>query len=230
MCGGSPKVDNSAQREAAREARRVRREEEARAGRVTDGLARIAAVFEGGEYVSPTGEATTYEGLEPYLDQREGALRDFYLPQLDEQRSDAEEALTFALARAGLLNSSVAGERQATLAQDYALQRGSVLADIAADIAGQRTAINQNRSSLEAGLRASGDATAASNAALASAATFRADEPDLSPLPSVLFGASQGLGAAAAGRDAQRLEDIFYRGTGATQPKTKSSRIVRSTA
>lgn len=228
MCGGSPEVDTSYQDFMLEEAERARREEEERQARVDDGLAHIEAIYEGGEYIPTTseyvqitpetnnifnpspgewelvtteGDPITYEGYDPYFAQREAAQMDFYMPQLEKELERGQEELTFALARAGLLNSTTAGERQGDLSEDYALQHGAILADIASDIAGQKTLANQNRSSIEAALRASGDASAAADAALQSAVTFQSDMPELNPLGNLFYGIAEGIGAAQTGYD-----------------------------
>lgn len=223
MCGGSPSVDTSYQDFQKEEAERARREEEERQARVDTGLEQIAAIFEGGTY-TPTdgGDPITYEGMDPFLAQREQAQNDFYIPQLDKARGNATDELTFALARAGLLNSTVAGDRQAELAEDYALQKGSVLADIASDIAGTQTRMNQSRSAAEAALRASGDNTAAANQALQSAVTFRSEQPQLNPLGNVFFGISEGIGSARDAAEAERIRKLAT----PNPMKTGASRVV----
>lgn len=203
MCGGSPKVDTSYQDFQIAEAERARAEEEARQGRISSGLNNIKAVFDGGDY-----DGQSYAGVSPLLAQREQAQKDFYLPQLENQFNTGKEQLTFALARAGLLNSSAAGKKQAELGEQYALQRGDILSRIAQDIAGTRTRINQNRSSIESGLRASGDATAATNQALQAAVAFREDQPTFSPLGNVFYGLTQGIGAANAGYQNENIRKL----------------------
>jgi hypothetical protein len=210
MCGNKPKVDTSYQDFAREQAETARAEEEARQARIDDGLAQVKLIFEGSGAALPPrtigkgGKQPIVErkgGMEPLLAAREEALRGFYLPQLDQKRDKAAEDLTFALSRAGLLNSSSAGEKQANLGEVYSLEKAGVLGDIQSDIAGTRTAMNQNRASIEAGLRASGDATAAANQALAAADTFRADSPKLSPLGDIFYGTAAGIGAARQGYD-----------------------------
>lgn len=142
---------------------------------------------------------TQFAGIEPLLDQRETAMRDFFLPQLDDKREEAMKQLTFALSRAGLLTSSVAGEKQADLGDQYSLEKAGVLSKIAADRAGTKTALNQQRSSIEAALRSSGDVTAAANQALATTSGFEADQPELNPLGDVFYGIASGIGAAKQG-------------------------------
>lgn len=216
MClGMGAKVDTSYQDFQRAEAARARAEEEARQSRIATGMEGIKAIFEGGQH-----DSQTYEGMQPYLDQRETAMRDFYLPQLDQEVDRSTEDLTFALKRAGLLNSSMAGERQADLMQQHQLQRGSIMADIARDLSNTKGQINNNRSAIEASLRSSGDATAATNQAMQSAVTFRQDSPELNPIGNIFAGIATGLGAAKQGYDTQVIRNkatpkpLSSRGTG----------------
>lgn len=197
MCGGKPKVDTSYQDFARAEAERTRAEEVARQDRIAQGMQAIRAVFDGGAMPSAPGQ--TFTGVEPLLDQRETAMRDFFLPQLDDKRARAMEQLTFALSRAGLLTSSVAGQKQADLGDQYSLEKAGVLSRVAADRAGTRTALNQQRSSIEAGLRSSGDVSSATNQALSTTSGFAVDQPELNPLGDVFYGIASGIGAAKQG-------------------------------
>lgn len=61
-----------------------------------------------------------------FFAQREQAYKDFALPQLDDQYTEAQEKLMYALARAGRLKSSTRGERAAELQQDYDIQKTNV--------------------------------------------------------------------------------------------------------
>lgn len=203
MCG-RPKVDNSYQVFAQEEAERARAEEEARQARIADGMASIGNVF---------------SGMQPVLDQRRQAMEGFYLPQLDEQFTDAKDDLTYALARAGQLSSSTAGQKQADLSRSFALNKASIEGDIQADLASTQTRMNQQRQGLEAALRASGDSTAASNAALQSAVTFREDIPKLNPIGNIFYGLAEGIGAVKNGYETGRIKALatpnpLNRGTG----------------
>lgn len=184
MCVGKPHVDNTYQNYALAEAERARQQEDARQVRIGEGM---------------SGIKTAFDGTAAVLDQREAAQRAYLLPQLDKRRDDAAAELTYALSRAGLLNSSAAGQKQANLGEAYGLQKADILSQISGDISGQRTLLNQNRSSLEAGLRSSGDATAATDAALATASNFRDTLPKVSPLGDIFYGLSQGIGAVQNG-------------------------------
>lgn len=205
MCFGKPDIDTSYQDHAIEEAERARAEEEARQARVARGMGHIRSVFEGGSHTDGDGNTSTYEGFEPMLAQREEAQRNYYLPQLDRERERAQDNLTYSLARAGLLTSTTAGERQGELSEQYGLRRGQVLADIASDLAGTRQNINQQRAGIESALRASGDASAAANQALSTAVTFRNDMPTLSPIGNVFYGVSEGIGAANRAAEVDRI-------------------------
>ncbi len=184
MCFSRPRVDTSYQDFARQEAERARAEEEARQARISEGMTNIRGVF---------------EDLSPVLGQREQAMRDFYLPQLDKQFGDARDQLGFSLARAGLLTSTTAGQKQGDLSEAFALNRSGIESDIASDLARTQQQMNQQRAALESGLRASGDATAATDAALNTAVTFRQDSPTLSPLGPLFYGVGTGIGAAQQG-------------------------------
>lgn len=231
MCGGSPSVDHTALIYQQQEAERARAEEEARQLRIAEGMNHIAAIFDGGEYAAPVapiemieesslwgptytvpdpeaierGEAQVYEGMAPVLDARRSALEGYYYPQLQNKHSDASDDLTFALARAGQLTSSTAGDRQADLSERFALNQADVDSQIQGDVIGTQSQINQQRQALEAGLRASGDQTAASNSALATATTFQQDTPELNPLGDIFAGIADGIGAIINGYNTGRV-------------------------
>lgn len=156
----------------------------------------------------PTYETRESAGMQPVLDQRREALTEFLVPQLEDQYEDATDDLTFSLARSGQLNSSTAGTRGSDLAQAFALNRADVDSTIQGDVANTRSRMNQQRQSLEAALRASGDQTATTNNALATAGTFRQETPSLSPLPNVFQGLSTGIGAAQQGYESGRLRKM----------------------
>ena len=183
MCG-SPKVDTSYQDFAQAEALRARQEEEARQARIGEGMTQIRSVF---------------ENMAPVLGQREQAMRGFYEPQLDKQFGDAKDQLAFSLARAGQLTSSTAGRRQGDLSQAFGLQKAALEGDIASDLANTQQRMNQQRAQIESALRASGDATAATDSALNAAVTFRQDTPSLSVIPNLFYGIGEGIGAARQG-------------------------------
>lgn len=154
------------------------------------------------------GETKTYEGMQPVLDARRAAMEGFYVPQLEKQFGGAKDDLTFALSRAGQLTSSVAGKKQGDLSEAFALERSGIESDINADVARTRSQMNQQRAALEAALRSSGDATAATNAALQSAVTFRQDSPTMNPIGNLFYGLSQGIGSVQQGFENGRIKAL----------------------
>ncbi|WP_288927293.1 hypothetical protein [uncultured Maritimibacter sp.] len=231
-----PKVDTSYQDFSISEAGRARAVDDARQARIDEGMKRIKTIFEGGTYApligeakakntkpntgtyadnewivdQPTkrGKAQTYEGMNPILGQREQAMKDYYLPQLEGKASDAKEALTFALARAGLLNSTTAGKRQADLTEQNALEKGSIMSKIASDVANTRSQMQQQRSAIESGLRSTGDASLAADQALNQAVTFRQDQPVMDPIANIFSGIVEGIGSVKSGYDAGRIKRL----------------------
>ncbi len=208
MCLPQPEVDDSYLTYQEEQNQIARDEEAARQAEIQSGLDQIAVMFEGGSYIplvptdAPKGTTATeqvYGGMDDYLNQREEAQLDFYMPQLQDQFSNTTRDLTFALNDAGLLTSTTAGERQADLTESYALEEGRILADIASDIAGQQTMMNQQRSSIENALRASGDQSAAIDQSLAAMDAFAADQPTLDPLAPLFSSVLQGIGAGYQG-------------------------------
>lgn len=196
MCVGGPKIDTSYQDFSIKEAKRARRLENQRQERIDAGMTDIKGVFEGDGVNA---------GVQPVLDQRRAAQEGYYLPQLDTEYAKAKDQTTFALARAGLLNSTAAGEKQADLGDAFALHRGKILGDIDSDIASTATRMQQSRAAIEAALRASGDASAATNQALASAVNFREDSPTLNPIGNIFYGLGTSIGSARDGYDVGKL-------------------------
>ena len=190
MCGGSPSVDTTYQDWAMEEADRARAEETARQGRISTGMTSIGDIFEG---------RAGHAGMQPFLEQRRGAMEGFYLPQLESKFQQKKDDITFALARAGLGTSTAAGEKQADLSEAFGLERGKIFSDIASNIAGATTKMQGQRAGLESQLRASGDVSAATNAALSRALTFSKEEDKVNPLGNIFSGLAQGIGAAKTG-------------------------------
>ena len=110
----------------------------------------------------------TFEGFTPeFYQQRQQAFLDWANPQLEDQYSQAQKNLTYALARQyGTLDTSIAADRQAKLAAQRALAE-SQLASQALDYGTQsREAIENQRNALLAQVQGGADpATAAKLAA-----------------------------------------------------------------
>lgn len=163
------------------------------------------------------------EGIQPYLDQRRSALENFYLPQIDQQFQDTNDDLTNAMARNGMLRSSVTADRRSELADRFNLASADIASDIQADIANSQSQFEAQRSAAEASLRASGDRSGAVDSALRAYTNVRDTAPDFSILPSLFEGVTSGIANFQQSRDAQRLRSAVDQ---FAQPGSRAGRVI----
>lgn len=156
------------------------------------------------------------EGIEPLLYDRKTAMRQFHMPQLKESYANAGDELTFALSRAGLGTSTAAIKKRADLDAGFDKEKAGVLSQIDADMASTRARYGDMRRSLEAGLRASGDAGTSIESALAARGDFALEQPTLNPITSQLNSFAQNIGAARQGYEIGAIDRIAGGGTSGT--------------
>ncbi len=202
MCGGKPDVDNSIQEQMLADSKRAREEEEARAARIRTGTAKIDNDFGKFDDNFYTGFRDNYTG--------------FYQPELDRKFTDARDDLTFALARAGTLNSSMAGQKSADLSTAYDVNRASILSDADGAAADLRANVNNEKSGLVSLLNATGDADRASNEALARSSQLLQTQPRFNPLGDIFAGVTSGIGNYFAGRQDRAATDTYFNGRSAS--------------
>lgn len=138
---------------------------------------------------------TTHEGGfgDDFFNKRATAYQDFALPQVQQQYEDQQKALTFALARGGNIQSSLASDKNAELDKDFALQKQSVY-DTGQDYVNQGKAdLAQQKASAVSMLQATADPDAAYNVAQTSANQLSA-MPAFTPLNGVVKNVAAGLG------------------------------------
>lgn len=149
----------SSSRSASREAQRAREAEEARQARVAAGTGNINRIFNNNfdnDYFN--GVARSY--------------LDFSNPQLVDQHQAANADLTYDLARTGKLDSSTRATKGAELQEIYTRSQQE-LADKARGLANDaRGSVEDARAALISQVNATGDATGATNAALARASAL----------------------------------------------------------
>jgi len=191
-----PKVDNSVLRQQQADASRARADEEARQGRIRQGTSAIDEAFAGFNDEFYKGRADAYQ--------------EYYEPQLQDQFGKARDSLTFALARAGLLNSSVAGEKQADLTKSFEDQRSQIISRALASVNDQRARIAGQKSALVGQLNTTGDSTQASQAALATSKQLAGEQPEYSPLGDIFAGVAAGIGNAAAAKNKQDTYNTYF--------------------
>lgn len=210
MCGSKPKVDTSYQKAMLKDAQRARADEEARKARIKDGTAKIDQNF------------ARFD--DAFFDGYRDSYMDFYQPELDRQFGDAKDELTYALARAGTLNSSMAGEKLGDLTSAYDTQRALTLSQANGEAQNLRGQIADEKSSLVALLNATGDSNRAANEALARSQQLFQRQPSYNPIGDVFLGAASGIGSYYAGRQNREAYDTYF---GGRAPSQGSSRIVR---
>lgn len=182
---------------AKRQATEARKDENARQDRIRQGTKSIDTTF--GQF-----NDGFYQKL---ADSFTGYAR----PQLDDQYNKAKDQLTFALARNGTLDSSIRSNKSADLTDQFNTQLLDLTDKARGYATDAKTNVERARSDLVTTLNATGDATAASNAALARAKVL-ATPPSYSPLGQLFTDFTSALGTQAA------LERAFAFGSG-VQPR-----------
>jgi hypothetical protein len=190
------------------DSRRAREEEEARQARIREGTARIDRTF--GDFDRA------------FYDDYRNRVMAFYQPQLDNQFADARDDLTFAFARAGTLNSTMANRKNADLTEAYQVGLAELLSDAEGKVGQLNSRINTEKSNLVSLLNATGDADRASNEALARSQVLFEAQPDYDMLPDIFNGFATGIGNYMQGQNQQRILDAY---TGRSSP-AGSGRII----
>jgi hypothetical protein len=185
-----------------REAERAREEETERKHKIKKGMAKIDTAFAGFD--------------DNFYNTREAAYKGFYTPQLTDQFTKARENLTFALSRAGTLNSTVAGQKSADLTKDYDVNVGLINSKAAADRAATQGKINEEKSALVSQLNATAQANQVGDQATARTQQLASEAPDYNPLGDIFFGAAQGVGGLV--QSAQNAQ--YSTAAGLTGPRT----------
>ena len=191
MCFGGPKVDDTIQRQQLEESRLARQREQEREDRIKAGTASIDQQFS--------------QFDDNFYGKRTQSYNDYYQPQLDDKFSQARKDLTYALARAGTLNSSAAADKNALLSKQYAQQSSAINAKALGEADTLRQNVQNNKSSLVSELNATGDADAASNAALASTKMMFNQVPAYNPLGDIFSGVASGIGNVMGAYNAQQI-------------------------
>ena len=195
MCGGGG-GDNGAREAREREARRQ------------------AALAQGMRAIDQSFAGFT----DDFYDQRKQAYIDYAMPQLNRQHGTATEDLTYALARSGLLESSVAARKQGDLAEQFQMQRQGIV-DEGARLANQaRQDVAQARSSVVSDLYATENPAAAAAAAQARARIATA-QPTFSPLGMLFQNVTSGLADWSENR---AYSDGYRRGSGSAGATSQS--------
>lgn len=158
-----------------------------------------------------------------FFDKQARAYEQYAMPQVDEQYADAGEAVTYALARQGMLQSSEAVDRFSDLDLDLKRARREVAnrgQNLAADARGQLAA---ERARLTQIVQAGADPSAVSSQSSNVLANLRA-RPRFDPVGPLFQDATAGLGSYLEGK---RFGDMRNRINAAFSPSASSGRVVR---
>ncbi len=177
-----------------KEAKRARADEEARQKRIREGTARVDQTF--GQFD------------DDFFGERRQAFLDFATPQVDDQFKKAQEELTFALARAGMLDSSARAEKQGELSKLYDTRKREITDQAIGQETTARTAVEDARSGLIRNLQSTADANAAANEAVNRAAALSKPAP-FSPLTQLFADFTSGLATQAGFERAGAVDPRF---------------------
>lgn len=178
---------------AKKEAKRQREEEDARRGRIASGMNSINSTFS--------------KFNEGYYDDRKQDYIDFAMPQFERQFNDARDGMIYALSRTGNLQSGAADRKNADLLYEAEVARAGIADEGLNRANALRNQVEDARSSVVADLNATGDNSAAANAAVRQAVNL-GTPVGYSPLSNLFAGFAQSV--AAMGSNAGNKYSGFF--------------------
>jgi hypothetical protein len=144
--------------------------------------------------------AGTQGGFQPdFYNKYEQSIMDYYLPQEGQQYNTARSSLSYSLARAGQLNSSVAGMDVSNLANQDAINRAQIASGADTQTAGLRTQVQQDEQSALNQLYSTEDPSVAANTAQNMVANAQLTKPLLNPAGALFAPITVGVGNALSG-------------------------------
>nr|KAK0390243.1 hypothetical protein QR680_019392 [Steinernema hermaphroditum] len=140
------------------------------------------------------------------------AYNDYYMPQLQNQYSEANKNLTYDLARTGLLRSSAAADTQSDLARQNAENTAMVKSQGDQGVAALKSKINSAKQNAINQLYSTENPEVAANQALSSIRTIQSEQPSYSPLGDIFKTAVVGMGGYSSGAADRRYNNIITGG------------------
>ena len=171
----------------------------------------------GDDMVITTGTDPASAGFnDEWYDKYRNAMTNYYMPDVKRQYGDANKELTYRLASAGTLNSSIATANQADLARQN-LENKAMIADKADTAVGDmKQVISDEKAKLVSAANAAEDPTNAANTALATVSNLQLKQPDLTPLGEIFkiaaiggANAISGYQSGSAGASATQLGNTY---------------------
>jgi hypothetical protein len=181
--------------EQQQQAADTRAKEAARQSRLDTGINAIKNAFSG-------------FGDDYYNKYKKGVV-DYYAPQVAEQYGDAKDQLTYGLARAGTLKSSVATDEQAKLDEQNKLNNADIQNKADTNAANIRGRVETEKANATNQLYATENPDVAANQATGAVRNISLDQPELSPLGSIFKTALIGGANAVTGYKNQSLYNKY---------------------
>jgi hypothetical protein len=174
-----------------------------------------------------TWAKTTTAFDDAFYDQRRQAGLGYYVPQLAQQFQTAREQMGYALARAGLSRSTVAGEKFNKLQGDYDIENAGIASKVETDVNGLRTQVEDARSGLLTSLAATSDPESTATQALGRAQVLASAPVNYSPLGDIFAGITGTIGAGVSGyQNAQTTALLNNAVAGGTAGRPRSRAVV----
>lgn len=198
--GGAAAASQRAADESARAAAEARAREDQRAARVVQGAQAVSDAF------APFNDL--------FYNARSQAYLDYALPEIARQEQDQRNALTYALADQGILDSGEAARRAAELGRQADMARTQAADTGRQQASDARSQVERARSELLSQNSAAGDPSAVQLSAVQRAASL-SPLPAFEPLGPLFQNVVSGLGQYVQG---QRGQDLRTQLLGITAP------------
>lgn len=160
-----------------------------------------------------------------FFDKRRQTSLDYYVPQLADQFQKARDSMGFALARAGLSRSTVAGTKFNDLQNEYNVQNQQIAGKAEGDVNQLRSQVEDARSGLMSSLSATADPESTANQALGRAQVLASAPVNYSPLGDIFSGITGTVGAAAQGYQNAQTTALLNNAMGVggtTKPRSRA--------
>jgi hypothetical protein len=159
-----------------------------------------------------------------FYNKYKGAITDYYQPQVAEKYGDAKDELTYRLARAGTLRSSVASDEAADLSGQYDRNTAKIIADADTATGELKNRVAKEEQNAMNTLYATENPEVAANQATAALTNISAEKPDLSPLGEIFD-----IAAIGGANFLKGANNAYYTGQAnqaGTAPKYGATKIV----
>jgi hypothetical protein len=134
-----------------------------------------------------------------FYDKYRKSIMDYYMPQEGEQYNTARSNLTYGLARAGTLRSSIAGQDVAKLANQDTINRANIASQADTQTGALRSTIQQDEEAALNQLYSTEDPSVAANTAGNMVANAQLTKPLLNPAGALFAPLTVGVGNALSG-------------------------------